>query len=159
MARHSSASAREQAPHTTKLSRTNTIMNALRQRAQAILDDRSVDPETRAIIRYALEINDPWLARLVRGAEAGECVSDTFEVTQPPDANEEKIEALAELICCSDDRSAAALFVLMGTLENSVHAKALANTVKHFAFAHCAESNLYGIVDAQISVVESELFA
>ena len=155
MASHSSASAREQAPHPTKLTRTNTIMNALRQRAQAILDDRSVDPQTRAIIRYALEINDPWLARLVRSAEAGECVSDTFEVNSV----EEKIEALAELICCADDRSAAALFVLMGTLENSVHAKALANTVKHFAFAHCADSNLYGIVDAQLSVVESELFA
>ena len=155
MASHSSASAREQAPHPTKLTRTNTIMNALRQRAQAILDDRSVDPQTRAIIRYALEINDPWLARLIRGAEAGECVSDTFEVNSV----EEKIEALAELICCADDRSAGALFVLMGTLENSVQAKALANTVKHFAFAHCAQSNLYGIVDAQLSVVESELFA
>ena len=155
MASDSSASVREQAPHTTKLSRTNTIMNALRRRAQAILNDRSVDPQTRAIIRYALEINDPWLARLVRGAEAGECVSDTFEVN----SGEEKIEALAELICCGDDRSAAALFVLMGRLENSAHAKALANTVKHFAFAHCAESNLYGIVDSQISVVESQLFA
>jgi hypothetical protein len=42
---------------------------------------------------------------------------------------------------------------------NSVHPKALANTVKHFAFAHCAESNLYGIVDAQIVGVESELLA
>src|ERR1041384_6421398 len=109
---HSSASAREQAPHATKLTRINTIMNALRQRAQAILNDRSIDPQTGAIIRYALEINDPWLARLVRGAEAGECVSDTFEV----DSGEDKIEALAELICCADDRSAAALFVLMGTL-------------------------------------------
>lgn len=152
---HSSASAREQAPHATKLTRTNTIMNALRQRAQAILKDTLVDPQTRAIIRYALEIDDPWLARLVRGAEAGESVSDTFEV----DAGEERIEALAELICCGDDRSAAALFVLMGKLETSVHPKALANTVKHFAFAHCAESNMYGIVDAQISIVESELFA
>ena len=47
----------------------------------------------------------------------------------------------------------------MGTLENSVHPKALANTVKHRAFAHCAESNLYGIVDAQIVGVESEFLA
>jgi hypothetical protein len=100
---------REQAPHATKLSRTNTIMNALRRRAQAILNDRSIDPQTRAIIRYALEINDPWLARLVRSAEAGECVSDAFEVSQTPDANEEKIETLAEPICCADDRSAARL--------------------------------------------------
>ena len=42
-------------------------------------------------------------------------------------------------------------------LENAAHPKALANTVKHFAFTHCAESNLYGIADVQISVVESEL--
>ena len=35
----------------------------------------------------------------------------------------------------------------------------LVNTVKHFAFAHCAESNLYGIVDGQIAVVEGELLA
>ncbi|HEX7334058.1 MAG TPA: hypothetical protein VF290_21310 [Pyrinomonadaceae bacterium] len=47
----------------------------------------------------------------------------------------------------------------MGTLESSVHPKALANTVKHFAFARCAESNLYGMVDAQIGLVESELLA
>lgn len=102
-----------------------------------------------------METNDPWLARLVRGAEAGERLTDTFEV----DSGQEKIEALAELICCGDDRSAAALFVLMGRIENSAHPNALLNTVKHFAFAHCAESNLYGIVDAQISVVENELFA
>ena len=136
-------------------------MNALRRRAQTVLNDTSIDPQTRAIIRYALEVNDPWLARLVRYADAGETVSDTFDFSQTPEANEddsheEKIETLAELIC-SSDQSAAALFVLMGTLENSAHPKALANIVKHFAFAHCAESNLYGIVDAQIAVVESKL--
>jgi len=145
MSTHSSATVRE--------SRTNTITNALRRRAQAVLNDRSIDPQSRAIIRYALEINDPWLARLVRYADAGE----TPEADEN-DSSEEKIEALAELICCND-QSSAALFVLMGTLENSAHPKALANTVKHFAFAHCAESNLYGIVDAQIGLVEGELLA
>jgi len=93
-----------------------------------------------------------------------ESISDTFDFSQTPEANEddsyeEKIEALAKLICCASDQSAAALFVLMGTLENSVHPKALANTVKHLAFAHRAESNLYGIVDTQLAVVESELLA
>ena len=63
MSPHISASVRE--------SRTNTIVNALRRRAQAILNDTSIDPQTRAIIRYALEVNDPWLARLVRYADAG----------------------------------------------------------------------------------------
>jgi len=45
----------------------------------------------------------------------------------------------------------------MGTLENSTHPKLLANTAKHVAFACCGESNLYGMVDAQIAVVEGEL--
>jgi len=71
--------------------------------------------------------------------------------------SEEKIEALAEIICRANDESAAALFVLMGTLENSTHPKLLANTAKHFAFTRCGESNLYGMVDAHIAVVEGEL--
>jgi hypothetical protein len=70
-----------------------------------------------------------------------------------------KIEAMAEIICRAGDETAAALFVLMGTLETSTHPKVLANVGKHVAFTHCAESNLYGIVDAQIGVVESELLA
>jgi|SRR6185369_8456602 hypothetical protein len=51
------------------------------------------------------------------------------------------------------------MFVLMGTLETSTHPKVLANAGKHVAFTRCAESNLYGIVDSQIPVVESELLA
>ena len=75
------------------------------------------------------------------------------------DSNEEKVEALAEIICRAGDESAAALFVLMGTLENSRDPKLLANTAKHFAFTRCGESNLFGMVDAQLAVVESELLA
>jgi len=48
---------------------------------------------------------------------------------------------------------------LMGTLENSTHPKVLANTAKHFTFTRCGESNLYGMVDAQIAVVEGELLS
>ena len=73
--------------------------------------------------------------------------------------SEEKIEALAELICRAGDEAAAALLVLMGMLENSTHPKVLANTAKHVAFTRCGESNLYGMVDAQISTIESELLA
>jgi hypothetical protein len=47
----------------------------------------------------------------------------------------------------------------MGTLENSAHPKLLANAAKHFAFTRCAELNLYGIVDAQLPLVEGELLA
>jgi hypothetical protein len=51
----------------------------------------------------------------------------------------------------------AALLVLMSTLENSQHPKALANTAKHVAFTRCGELNLYGMVDAQIATVEGKV--
>src|SRR5215217_4762617 len=70
MANHSSASVRE-TPHVTQTSRTNTIIDALKERAQAVLNDQSIDAPSRAIIRYALETNDPLLAELVRRADAG----------------------------------------------------------------------------------------
>jgi hypothetical protein len=76
MANHSSATVREHTPHAKRLSRTNTIMNALTRRAQAVLNDTSIDPQSRAIIRYAMEMNDPWLARLVRRADAGATIFD-----------------------------------------------------------------------------------
>src|ERR1044071_813686 len=142
-------------------------MNALKRRAQAVLNDKSIDPQNRAIIRYAMERNDPWLARLVRRADAGEAVVDSLTVEEPPetyddDLDEEKIETLTEMICRADDEletRAAALLVLMATLENSAHPKALANAVKHLAFTRCGEFNLYGMIDAQIAVVEDKLFA
>ena len=165
MASHSSATARQQSPHVTKPSRTNTIMNALTRRAQAVLNDQSIDPQSRAIIRYAMEINDPWLARLVRRADAGETLFDSTDFSPPPETNEdeackEKIAALAEKICRAGDEPEAksgALLVLMSTLENAPHPKALANELKHFAFTRCGELNVFGMIDAQIPVVESEL--
>jgi len=159
----SSATTREATPHVNHTTRTATIMNALKRRAQAVLNDRSIDPQSRAIIRYALEINDPWLARLVRRADAGESI-ETLDFSGTPDSNEddsasEKIEALAEIICRAGNDSAAALLVLMTTLENATHPKALANQAKHLAFRHCGDLNLYGMVDAQIAAVESELLS
>ena len=167
MANHSSATVREHTPHANRLSRTNTIMNALVRRAQAVLNDTSIDPQSRAIIRYAMERNDPWLAKLVRRADAGEAVVESLGFEEPPemyddDSDEEKIEMLAEIICRAGDEPetrAAALLVLMATLENSAHPKALANAVKHLAFTRCGEFYLYGMIDAQIAVVEDKLFA
>ena len=103
------------------------------------------------------------LPDLVRRAGTGERIIETTEFAIESEAsadesNEERVEALAEIICRDDD-AAAALFVLMGTLENSRDPKLLANTAKHFAFNRCSELNLYGIVDAQIAVVEIELLA
>src|SRR5215216_7281198 len=104
MANHSSATVREHTPHANQTSRTNTIVNALKRRAQAVLNDTSIDPQSRAIIRYAMEINDPWLAELVRRADAGETLFDTVDFSQTPDTSQhqssnEKVEALVEMIC------------------------------------------------------------
>jgi len=109
-----------------------------------------------------LEISDPLLPDLVRRADAGEKIIETTEFSQTQEGNEddsheEKIEALAEIICRAGDEAAAAMFVLMGALETSAHPKLLANTAKHFAFTRCAELNLYGMVDAQLPLVEGEL--
>ncbi len=157
-----SATVREETPHATDTTSTATISDALRRRAQSIMSNVWIDREWRAIIRYALETHDPCLADLVRRADAGEVFIDTIDLSQTPDltedfSSEDKISALSDIICKADDNAAAALFVLMGTLERSSDPKLLANTAKHFAFARCADLNLYGIVDAQIELVAVEL--
>jgi hypothetical protein len=142
-------------------------MNALKQRAQEVLNDKSIDPQSRAIIRYAMEINDPELAELVRRAEAGEPISDTLEIDEALETNigdsyADKIAALTEIICRvgnEPDVKSAALFVLMATIENSAHPKALAGAAKYGAFIRCAEMNPYNMVDAQVEMIERELFA
>jgi hypothetical protein len=164
MANHSSATVREHTSHANQTSRTNTIADALKRRAQAVLNDRSIDPQSRAIIRYALEINDPWLAELVRRADAGEAIVDTLDFEEPPEnkKDDEKIAALTEMICRAGDEpdiNSAALFVLMATIQNSAHPKALANAAKYGAFIRCAEMNPYKLVDAQVEMMSRELFA
>ena len=137
MTNDSSATVRE-IPHANRRSRTNTIVDALKQRAEAVLNDRSIDPQSRAVIRYALETNDPWLARLVRSANDGENVFDVIESeTSKEDSDDEKIEALAELICRAGDKPAVALFLLMGAIENSTRSKALAKIAKEAACTRC----------------------
>ena len=140
-----SARLREETPHHS---------DALKRRAQSVINDKSIDAQTRAVIRYGLEINDQWLPELVRCVDAGESIIDNLYVR----SSEEKIETLTELICRAGDEPSAALLVLLATLENSTHPKALANTAKHLAFNRCGESNLYGMVDAQIATLETELF-
>ena len=113
MANHSSATVRRETPHSNRTTRTNTIINALKQRALSVLNDKSIDAQTRAILRHALETNDPWLAEMVRRAEAGETIVDTTDSPQTLERDEaepsrEKIEALAEIICGASNDSAAA---------------------------------------------------
>jgi hypothetical protein len=169
-----SALEREDAPHSTNSSQNNTpkdnrcIAVAYRRRAESVIKDRSIEAQTRAVIRYALETSDPWLAELLRRVDAGQSIVDSVDFSQEPharnddDSDAEKIEALAEMICRSGDEpdtKSAALLVLMDAFENSPHPKALANTAKHLAFNHCAERNLCGMVDAEVRVLEAELFA
>lgn len=159
---HSSATVRVETPHGNQTTRTNTILNALKRRAQTVLNDRTIDAQSRAIIRYALETNDPWLAELVRRADAGEDVIEDLQSleTNEDDVSEEKIAVLAEMICRDGDEPAtksAALLVLMAALERAAHPKALANTAKHLAFTRCGELNFCDMVDAQIPLLESQL--
>ena len=159
MANHSSASVREHTPHATQTTRTATIVEALKRRAQAVLSDKSIDAQTCGIIRCALKTNDPWLAELVRRADAEEDVFENVQSleTNNDDSTNEKIAALTEIICRAGDETSAALFVLMGRLQNSAHPEVLANTAKHLAFTRCGELNFAGMVDAQIAILENEL--
>lgn len=163
MASHTSASTREQTPHVTETNTTTiTMSDAVRRRAQTVINDSSMDPRWWAVIRYGLETNDPWLPDLVRRADAGERIIDTIDFSLTPestegDPSEQKVDALAEIICRAGDESAPALLVLMATIENSTQPKVLANTAKHHAFTRCGESNLYGMVDDQIAIIEGEL--
>ena len=167
MATHTSATEREETPHVTETTRDTVISDALRRRAQSVIKDRSIDRQSRTLVRYGLEVNDPYLAELVRRIDAGGIIVASLEFPEIPETNEDdpsegNIEALAEIICRGGDESetkSAALFVLMGRLENSRDPKLLANSAKHFAFSRCGELNLYGMVDAQIPVVEGQLLA
>jgi hypothetical protein len=148
MVNHSSASVRQETPH----------LDAIKRRAQSLINDNTIDGPSRAIIRYGLEINDPWLPELVRRVDAGETIVDNLHVT----SDDEKIQTLVALICRAGDEPqiiSGALLVLMAKLEESPHPKALANTAKHFAFTRCGELNLNSMVDAQIEAHEQELFA
>jgi hypothetical protein len=69
----SSARLRDETPH---------LSDALKRRAQSIINDKSIDAQTRVIIRYGLEINDPWLPELVRSVDAGETSSTTYTSIQ-----------------------------------------------------------------------------
>ena len=110
MSNLNSARLREETPH---------ISDALKRRAQSIINNKSIDAQTRAVIRYGLETNDPWLGDLVRCVDAGESIIDNLYVH----SSEEKIEALTNLICRAGDEPSAALLVLLSTLENSTAPK------------------------------------
>ena len=64
MTKHGSASPREQEPRTLDAN--------LKRRARKLATDGRVDPRTRSLIRYGLEIKDEYLEQVVNRVEAGE---------------------------------------------------------------------------------------
>ena len=160
MANHSSATVRELTPHSIN-SVTNT-RDDLRRRAESVIQDQSIDADSRAIIRYALEINDPMLSELVQWADDGESIVDNLSAADETenDSVEQKVEALAEMICQGNDHDtrAVALLVLLAALESADDPKSLAKTAKHYAFIRCGELNVFGMIDVQIAMLERELF-
>src|SRR5215217_8392255 len=153
MTTHSSSAPERQAtPHATNSTTNQTISDAVRRRAHALINDRTFDASERVWIRYALEANDAaGLSELVRRADAGEPIIDDSHPLGSTEeiSTEEKLERLAEMICHAGGQPEtrwAALLVLMSTLENSTNPKVLANHVKHVAFTRCGELNCYGMV-------------
>jgi len=144
-----------------------TPSETLKRRAQLVVKNKAIDAGTRAVIRYGLETNDPCLEDLVRRVDAGETIIDNINPSQTTetendDSLEEKIEALAVIICRpgdDPDRKSAALLVLMSTLQSATNPKALAKIAKYVAFCRCGELNPYGMADEQIAVLEDELLA
>ncbi len=73
MTRHSSATPRQQTSHDKP---SKSIDATLKRRARLLITNSSIPRQTRSIIRYALEIRDPYLAQLVRRVEEGETTID-----------------------------------------------------------------------------------
>ena len=68
MARHSSATPREEKSH--------IIDASLKRRARLLITKSSIPRQTQSLIRYALKIEDPYLGQLVRRVEGGEVTID-----------------------------------------------------------------------------------
>lgn len=64
MTKHGSASPRKQ--------ESRTLDASLKRRARKLATDSRVDPRTRSLIRYGLQIKDPYLEQVVNRVEAGE---------------------------------------------------------------------------------------
>ena len=155
---HSSATAHEETPHETETT-IITISDATKRRAESVINDKMIDPQWRTAIRFALELNDPFVGELVSRAEAGEDILETFESLRTPVPIEDepilrKVEALAEIICRTGDEPTAALFILMETLERSMDPNVSSSRAKHFAFSRCGELHVYEMIDAQLAELE-----
>ena len=57
-------------------SESRTLDANLKRRARKLTTDTRVDPRTRSLIRYGLELKDPNLEQIVNRVEAGETSID-----------------------------------------------------------------------------------
>ena len=94
MSTHSSAQERVETPHSTDSTTNQTTSEAVKRRAQSLINDRTIDANGRAWLRYALQIDDPALPELVRRAVAGEPIIDDSRPLEPTEAalREEEFE-------------------------------------------------------------------
>jgi len=72
MTKHGSASPRKQ--------ESCTLDANLKRRARKLATDSRVDPRTRSLIRYGLEIKDQYLEQIVNRVEAGEMRIDHVDL-------------------------------------------------------------------------------
>lgn len=165
-----SASTRKETPLLTESQPSQPLSRAIGRRAMRLINNRAIDQGTRDMIRFSLDLNDPWTPSLVRRAESGEIFGDDFSLTpsvkkfdvELDRSIDEKLEALTDLICRAGnepDTKSGALLLLMATLEHSARPKELVATAKYLAFLRCCELNICGMVDKQIDLVEKDLLA
>jgi hypothetical protein len=60
--------------------KSHIIDASLKRRARLLITNSSIPRQTRSLIRYALEIKDPYLAQVVRRVEAGEITIDCLHL-------------------------------------------------------------------------------
>ena len=80
MARHSSATTRDgKSDNNDSSLKSHSIDASLKRRARLLITNSSIPKQTRSLIRYALEINDPHLAQVVGRVESGEMTIECLE--------------------------------------------------------------------------------
>ena len=82
MTTHSSAQARAETPHATNSITNKPISDAVKRRAQSLIKDRTIDRCVRAFIQHTLEIEDPYLPKLVRRVDRGKSILTTSPLSK-----------------------------------------------------------------------------
>jgi hypothetical protein len=58
------------------MNKRHDVDASLKRRARRLISNSSIPKQTRNLILYALQINDPYLAQVVRRVESGETTID-----------------------------------------------------------------------------------